>query len=148
MANAYERGDYTGVLAIAQTLLSQEPNFDAHYWSAKAFASLGQYYTAENRLESALALNARSARSYYLLAHIKESQNEIEQAKSLLNKAIVLDENFIPAYLELSELYEEEDQSKHQYMREQALGLLRKLPPEHYLEDFASHVHELIQQLD
>jgi len=148
MILAYQMGNYTGVLAIAQTLLSQEPNFEAHYWSAKAFASLGQYHTAESRLESALALDPRSARCFYLLAHIKESQNDSELAKSLLNKAIVLDETFIPAYLDLAVLYETEDPTKHQHMRQQAVVLLKKLPPEAYLDDFSSQVHELIQQLD
>lgn len=148
MTLAYQEGDYAGVLAIAQTLLSHEPIFEAHYWSAKAFASLGQYHTAESRLESALALDPRSASCFYLLALIKESQNDSDLAKSLLNKAIVLDEAFIPAYLDLAALYETDDPIKHQQLRLQAIGLLKKLPPEQYLDDFSSEAQELIQQLD
>ncbi len=147
MARAYRSADYVGVLAIAQTKLPQQDSFEAHYWSAKAFASLGQYLSAENSLQAALALNKRSAQCYYLWAHIKEALNDIEQAKALLNKAIVMDEKFIPAYLELMALYEQDEPSKHHTMRKQALALLTQLPPEHYFDDFAAHAHELIQQL-
>lgn len=147
MGLAYQQGDYLGVLAIAQTVMSQQPDFDVDYWSAKAFASLGHYHTAETRLQSALALNPRSVQCHYLLAHIKEAQNDIEQAKSLLGKAIVLDEQFVPAYLDLAALCEQDEPLKYRQMREQALALLNKLPPEHYFEDFAAHACELIQQL-
>ncbi|ASF47987.1 CheR family methyltransferase [Methylovulum psychrotolerans] len=144
---AYQAGDYAQVLAIAQTLLSQQNDFDAHYWSAKAFASLGQYPAAEARLHAALALNKRSAACYYLLAHIREAQGDSQQATELLNKAIIADEQFIPAYLELAALYEYDEPLKCQQMRGQALNLLQKLPPKQYLEEFAAHAQDLILHL-
>ncbi len=147
LSDAYQRGDYPAVLATAQKKLLQTVDFESYYWSAKAYASLGQYHTAETRLQSALALDARSARCYYLLAHIKESQSEIEQAELLLNQVIALDETFIPAYLELAVLYEQDDEQKHREMREQALRLLNRLPSEHYFADYDAHAGDLIRQL-
>jgi chemotaxis protein methyltransferase CheR len=143
----YQRGDYEGVVALAQQHLLPVADFAAYYWSAKAYASLGHYHTAQNRLKTALELNPASAHCHYLLAQIKELQDDTEQSKALLNKVITLDETYIPAYLELSQLYEQEDPLQCQAMREQALRLLNQLPPDHYLEELDVSASDLIQQL-
>ena len=147
LQQAYQQQDYSNVLAIAQTQPSDIPNFDSSYWSAKAFACMGQYHTAESRLQDALALKPKSADCYYLLAHIKESQNDLESAKALLQKTIVLDENFGPAYLDLAALCEQEEPDRYQQLNAQALARLKQMPPEHYFDDLAAHVRELIPLL-
>jgi chemotaxis protein methyltransferase CheR len=147
MNEAYLAGDYAGVLAIAQTRPAQDADFAVYYWSAKAFACMGQYHTAETRLQLAFALNPRSVPCHYLLAHIKELQHDIEQAKSLLHKTILLDESFVLPYLDLAALYETDDPEKHGQLRGQALALLNKLPPDHYFEEIEAHVSDLIQAL-
>lgn len=147
MQHAYQQGDYAVVLAIAQTQPVQNADFDTYYWSAKAFACTGQYHTAENRLQDALALKPRSASCHYLLAHVKESQNDLESAKAFLHKTILLDETFVPAYLDLATLYEQAEPEKYQQLCAQALAWLQKLPPDHYFDDLAAHARELIPQL-
>lgn len=147
MRKAYQMGDYTGVLAIAQIMPTQDADFACHYWSAKAFACIGQYHTAEMRLQSALALNPRSVDCHYLLAHIKELQHDLEQAKALLHKTIILDESFVLPYLDLAALYEGTDPEKHGQLRSQALGLLNQLPAGHYFDDIDAYARDLIQDL-
>jgi len=147
MKQAYQAGDYAGVLAIAQTMPAQDADFAVYYWSAKAFACMGQYHTAETRLQLAFALNPRSVPCHYLLAHIKELQHDIEQAKSLLHKTILLDETFVLAYLDLAALYEGDDPERYGQLRGQALSLLHKLPSDHYLDDVDAYVRDLIQAL-
>ncbi|MDD5275758.1 MAG: methyltransferase domain-containing protein [Methylovulum sp.] len=147
MKQAYLQEDYAAVLAIAQTQPSQGTDFETYYWSAKAFACIGQYHAAETRLQDALALKPRSVSCHYLLAHVKESQNDLENAKALLQKTILLDETFVPAYLDLAALCEHEEPDKYQQLHTQALTCLKQLPPEHYFEDIAAHAGDLIHLL-
>lgn len=141
---------YQELIRKAQQLLNLQPqSFDAYYWAAKAQANLGNYAAAEQYLQSALAINILSCKGYYLLAHIKELQNDFLQAKDFLNKVLYLDDAFIPAYLDLVVLYQKEGNlAKAQKMHTQALKLLKRLPAEHYLEACDAKAIDIIIHLE
>lgn len=144
------QGKYQELITKAKHLIGLQPQtFDAYYWAAKAQASLGDYAAAEHCLQSALAIDTLFCKGYYLLAHIKELQNDFLQAKNFLHKVLYLDESFIPAYLDLVILYQKEGNlPKAQKMYTQALNLLKLLPSEHYIEECEATAMDIISQLE
>lgn len=71
------------------------------------------------------------------MAHIVEAKGDIEEAKVLLKKAIYLEPDFIPAYLELGAIYDNEgDSERAEKMRSVALELLKALPSDAAVEPY------------
>lgn len=146
----YQQGKYQEIILIAEKNIDLSSHkFDYYYWMAKAYANLGDYVNAEQKLQKALQINDLSCVCHYLLAHIKELQNDSLQAKLLLHKVLFLNNQFIPAYLDLAVLYRHEDNIiKAEKMQSNALKLLKELPKEQYIEEFEANAEDIILQLE
>lgn len=104
---------------------------------ARKYADSGQYDRAEAECRKALDIDKTAVRPYFLLAHISEIKGNAEEAKELFKRVLYLDPAFVPAYLELSALYERENDSERaKKMRATAIELLMKLPTDSAVEPY------------
>ncbi|MEO0648555.1 MAG: CheR family methyltransferase [Cyanobacteria bacterium J06650_10] len=119
-------------LAAAKQALTEQPN------SSKILCLIAQIYTALNRTDTAIdychqALTANSSliEPHYLLAKLFIGKGNPTAAKRTLKKIIYLDPNAVVAYLELSQLYEQENNlAKSTLFRQSALKIFSQhLPP-------------------
>ncbi|MEB3288781.1 MAG: CheR family methyltransferase [Leptolyngbya sp.] len=127
---------YTRAIERTEAILKTSPHCEAaHSIAAHAYANLGRYDQAKRLCQKVLQRQPMNTDIYYLLAQIAEDENEVETAKEYLRKIIYLDHNFVKAYLDLATIYERERlPEKMQKMRNHALGLLAKLPPDTVLD--------------
>jgi chemotaxis protein methyltransferase CheR len=97
---------------------------------AQTLANIGSYAAAQKACEAAIAACPFAVEPCYLLANIAEETGDIEGAKVFLKRAIYLDPNTLPAYLELADLYDRtQDSARAVKTRRHALSLLSQLPP-------------------
>ncbi|NOQ36817.1 MAG: hypothetical protein GQ569_13135 [Methylococcaceae bacterium] len=139
---------YAKSIQSAENKILDLLDFDANYELAKSYANSGQYPIAEKHLQAAMNINSLNGKPYYLLSQVKELQNDREQAKELLQKVIYLTHDFIPAYLDLAVLHQQQGETqKAAKMRANALHLLKKRPADEYLEDCEAKVSDIIRHL-
>ncbi len=134
---------------VKEYLKKHSQSFKAYYIIAKIYANIGQHEEAIKNCQLALKFNEFAVEPYYLLAKISEDQGKVNESKQLLKKIIYLDANFIPGYLDLGQIYQQEGDTKRALkMRETALQLLTKLAPKDRLEhlEYAT-VSELMELL-
>ena len=124
-------------------------DFDRVLSGARIYANAGDYEKAENACRMAIRGNAPSAEPYFLLAHIAEARGDDEEAKSCLKKVIYLDPACIAAYLEISGLYEKEnDLPRAKKMRSTAIELLQSLPSQANVQPYDSTAGELLKYVE
>lgn len=101
----------------------------ALYLVARAYANLGDHASALVACERALEGGiARASEVLLLKARIIEESGHPEQALELLRRALYLDPDNVPAYLEMAEAYDRIGQpNRARKQRETALSLLKKL---------------------
>jgi chemotaxis protein methyltransferase CheR len=116
---------------------------------AQSYANLGLYDKAIDYCEQAIALDSLCTDIYYLLAHIAEEKNQIDQAKKYLKRIIYLDQGAIAAYLDLSALYQTEgDTPRAKKMFGIAIELLQALPLNNVIRHRKNiKVADLLQQI-
>lgn len=127
---------YTRAIERAKEIFSAHPHCEGAYKiAAQAYANMGGYDQAKQLCQQVLQRQPMNVEIYYLLAQIAEDQSELETAKNYLRKIIYLDHSFVNAYLDLTTIYEREQQpEKVKKMRSHALDLLSKLPPDTVLD--------------
>jgi chemotaxis protein methyltransferase CheR len=79
---------------------------------AREEANQGNLSDACGLCEKAIASDRLDPASYYLLAIIKQEQGKPDEAASLLNKTIYLDQNFVLAHFSLGNLYKQKGNQK------------------------------------
>jgi chemotaxis protein methyltransferase CheR len=123
--------------------------FDSVLSAARRYANTGDYDRAEKACRLAIQSDALSAEPYHLLAHIAQARGDNENAKVCLKKVIYLDPACIAAYIEISGLYEREnDLPRAKKMRSTAIGLLRSLPSHATVQPYDSNVEELLKYVE
>jgi len=115
-------------------------------------ADRGRPDEAEGNCRKAIAIAAFDPRPYFLLAQLAQERGDSAQAKSLLNKAIYLDPNFIAAYLELGGLHAQDgDHPRARRMYEAVRAALTRLPAQTaiapYKESTAADIHAYVERL-
>jgi chemotaxis protein methyltransferase CheR len=147
----FKQKSYQLALEKVQELLKVQPNnLQANQLIAQIYANQGQYEQASNYCMQALKINSFAVIPHYILSHIADENGDIQEAKRLLKKIIYLDPNFIPAYFELSYIYQQEsDLDRLEKTKEVALNLLKKLPQDSTISELGNQsVKQLIYQLE
>ena len=124
--------DYERALVLIESLRRGLPNgIESFYWAAHVYANQGNYDRAREKLDRLVQINAFFAPAYHLRGTIHLQQQDLDQAKADLKKAIFLDQAFSMAYLTLAVVYQEEGKAAEavrQYRN--AAGLLSDGPAE------------------
>jgi len=124
-------------------------DFDRELSVAMTCANSGDYEKAESSCRIAIRINALSAEPYFLLAHIAEAKGDVEEAKNFLKKVIYLDPSCVAAYLEISGLYQKEnDLPRAKKMRSTAMEHLQLLPSQAAVPPYDSTAGELIKYVE
>ncbi len=102
---------------------------NSYYLLAKINADIGNYQEAEKYCQQALKIDSFAIEIHYLLAQTAEAQEKKNEAKQILKKILYLNPSFIPAYLDLSQIYRQEgDDCRAEKMLKTAIDILQKLP--------------------
>lgn len=118
------------------------------YACARQYADRGEYQLAEQMCRQALTADPLQARCYFLLAQLAQLQENLEQAKDCLNKALYLDDRCVAAYLELAILYERSgDTPRAQALRLSALNIVLGMPKDERIEEYETTAGELARWL-
>ncbi|MDW5418188.1 CheR family methyltransferase [Iodobacter sp. CM08] len=105
------------------------PVFNDLLQQAKKHANNGQYELATKNSHEAIKLNPDSPQPHFVLAQIAEVLGNRAESKTILKKALYLDHTFLPAYVELFNIYMHEDNKKMaEKMLASALDIVRLLP--------------------
>ncbi|MCX7206969.1 MAG: chemotaxis protein CheR [Proteobacteria bacterium] len=137
-------------ILIAKAIKSV-PVFAKLLQDAKTLANQGQYDMAAHHCQQAIDINQDSPQPHFVLAQIAEVQGNRQESKIILKKALYLDHEFLPAYVELFNIYIQEDNKKlAEKMLDSALQIVRSLPghtPIHlYEETSASELLILLEK--
>lgn len=98
---------------------------------ARQAADRGQYDTARQLCQQALAAEPLNPQPSFLLGMVEAEAGEASEARALFNRVIYLDPSAIAAYLELSRLHAElGETARATKLRATACQYLRQLPPE------------------
>jgi chemotaxis protein methyltransferase CheR len=130
----FQNQSYVATIQKIEQLLPLQPrHLEAYTLIAQAYANLGDYQKAAYYCVQALGVDSLYLKTYYLLAQISEIQGNPQKAKTLLKKIIYLDPKSADAYLQLSYLYQKEGKlDKSQKMKQNAIDLLKSMPPERH----------------
>lgn len=124
-------GSMVGAGSPAAVLPESGDTFEAILQKAQGCADTGDYAAAIQDCRRAVQLAPTSARPYFLLAQIEESRGNSERAKESLNTVIYLEPDFVAAYIELSEIYINEDNRRQaDKLLHAAQDILKALPSE------------------
>ena len=105
------------------------------YFLALAYANTGRYQQAKEYCETAIGRHPFFVPPYALSARIAEAMGDTATAKNFWKKILYLAPTYVPAYLELGEIYlRENDSAKTHKMRRAALSLVEKMAPNSPLE--------------
>ncbi|MBF0568130.1 MAG: tetratricopeptide repeat protein [Nitrospirae bacterium] len=103
----YKEGKYPLAIEKATKFLMGNPgHYDAHVLLSRAYANTGDLKRAADACTSAMEIDSLRPEPYYMLAHIAEEQGKTEQAMEMFKRVIYLDARCVPAYVELSAIYE------------------------------------------
>jgi len=118
------------------------------YSAARQYADQGEYQLAEQMCHQALSADPLLANAYFLLAQLAQLQENQQQAKDYLNKALYLDDRCLAAYLELAMLYERSgDMARAKALRLSALHIVRGMAEDERIEDYETTAGELARWL-
>ncbi|MEO5361420.1 MAG: tetratricopeptide repeat protein [Nitrospirota bacterium] len=132
----YKEGKYPLVIDKAERFLKDNPrHYGAHVLAAQAYANTGDLERAAVYCTNAIGINSLRKEPYYMLAHIAEEQGNTDQAVEMFKRVIYLDAGCVPAYIELSTIYEHEGDTKRGFkLRESAVKILEGLPADSSVE--------------
>jgi len=134
----YEQQEYQKILELADHHAKKFGNdVQALLILAESQASVAQYEEARQTIKKVLGLNEFSHLAYYLFAHLQELGDDVAAAIASLEKSIYLQNDFVPAYLELAALLERSERfGRARQLREGALKLLQRLPREQNVQPY------------
>jgi chemotaxis protein methyltransferase CheR len=95
----------TAIQASPADILVADQTLTSFCERAHTHANQGQYLQAISCCQAALEIDSQALPPLYLLAQIAEEQGDVQQAKTLLKKIIYLHPEDVVAYIELGELY-------------------------------------------
>ncbi|MBI4665178.1 MAG: tetratricopeptide repeat protein [Nitrospinae bacterium] len=148
---ALEQGRYQEAAAKAENILRDAPgSVKALCYAARAMANTGDHKTAAAYLERAVAADWNSVEPHYLLANIAEENGDRAKAKEELNKVIYLAPKYIPAYMDMAAIHENEnDFDRARKMRLSALAVLKAGPEKALIAPYGNMTaKELINHLE
>ena len=145
MQGLLEKGEYKTVINQGTELIhSKAHSKEVLQLVAQAYVNQGNTQKAEQHCNEALEIDYTYIAPLFLLAQIAEMQNEYRQAKELLKKIIYIEPLSVAAYLDLGEIYlQENDVVRSQKMYQTAYNLLVKMPP----QDSISHRGQKIKNV-
>jgi putative PEP-CTERM system TPR-repeat lipoprotein len=97
-------------LALLRSNPQLTSEYKYYYFQANAYKALNQYSKALLSYQEAIALHQGSAEMHTALADLWYKQENTAQAQIEINKAINIDNNFVPALLLSSEIYKNLEQ--------------------------------------
>lgn len=117
---------------------------------ARACADRGRYDEAVRYCKEAIKMDPFKTEPYFLLAQIARDMGNRREEKEMLKKVIYLKPSDAAGFLELAEIYDEDgDLSRALKMRNTALELLIKLPPESYVDPYEGMTaRELVEYVE
>jgi chemotaxis protein methyltransferase CheR len=102
----FSEGLYSETIEYLQNWLSlNSQDEEAELLLAKVYANQGQYKKAEEVCHRVLEANHLAVSFLQLLAQIAEEQGQKDEAKEYLRRAVLVDPNFVPGYLDLIDLH-------------------------------------------
>lgn len=152
----YRQGRYDEAAAQATMLLSSEQNkLQAMNLLARIHANQGDLAGARQWCMQAIDADRLNPAGHYLMAIVLLEQGQTDGSVQELKRTLYLDQDFVPAYFTLGNLYRQ--QGRHKEARkyfENALLLLNAYPPEELLPEtedmtagrFAEIIHTLCDQ--
>jgi len=146
-----EAGACRAALEQAESMLRRTPgSFPTRCLAARAAAHVGDYPGAAEHCRLATEAAPFSPEPYYLLAQIAEHRGATREAAELLKKCLYLAPDFVPAYLELGDVYDRDGEpARGQKMRAAALEFLRAAPANARISAYAGvTAGELLAQLE
>ncbi|MBF0553078.1 MAG: tetratricopeptide repeat protein [Nitrospirae bacterium] len=132
----YKEGKYPLAIEKAAKFLMDNPrHYDAHVLLSRAYANTGDLKRASDVCTNAIGIDSLRPEPYYMLAHIAEEQGKTEQAVEMFKRVIYLDARCVPAYLELSAIYEHKGNPKRGIkLVAAAIKILEGLPADSDIE--------------
>lgn len=123
-------GHYPKAIQQAQELILAYPKrLEPKRLIARCYANLGEYSLAETMCQSILETASFDIDALYMLSQMALDRGELLNAQGLLKKIIYLDQDCIPACLDLAGLYEQlGENQKSMRFRQTAWDRLKKLP--------------------
>ena len=127
-----------------------DKNFEEVFLKAQSYANKGDYEQALSHFKQAEDMNPFSVKLFYFWGHLEMDQENLIGAKEHLKKAIYLDASFIPAYFDLANIYEmDNDEIKASKMKQTTLKLLKNMDQDATIELLKNaKASELIQYLE
>lgn len=90
---AIQNGEYVRAVNILSTMLADRPTADTYLYLGIAYGKMKEYQKAEDVLREGADRYSRDARFHNQLAELSLANNDIDQAKSELQRALALDPN-------------------------------------------------------
>ena len=124
--------------------------FDTCLRAANSDADAGNYERAIQNCQKAMDLSPASPLPHFLLAQIDESRNLVGQAIDSLKKVLYLDPGFVPAYIELGQIYQRENDFRQAgKLLNAAQEILKDLPFETPVPPYTDMIAgELLQHVE
>ncbi len=102
----FNEGQYKETLTYLTNWLDLNPQDEsAQLLLVRVYANQGQYKKAEEVCHQVLEQNHLAVAFLQILAQIAEEQGQKNEAKEYLRRAMLIDPNFIPCYLDLIDLH-------------------------------------------
>lgn len=135
---------YSKVVSTVEKI--DNPTYELIYYKARALANLGKTKEAHETCIDALDLNDLFAPVYALKSHLVLERGSSSEAAALLNKAIYLDPEYLPAYIFLAEIYHgEQNLKKMRLLLSKAVSLLESMERDRVIEYYEDRtVDEMI----
>ncbi len=115
-----ENKEQDAISAFENALNADATNFDALNGLITLYARNNQVDKAHGRIDQALSSYPNMASLHYLKAQVYGYQRNGQMVEAELNKALELDQNYLPAYSALAALYiqsQQEDRAIAQYQK-------------------------------
>jgi tetratricopeptide (TPR) repeat protein len=115
-----ENKEQDAISAFENALNADATNFDALNGLITLYARNNQVDKAHGRIDQALGAYPNMASLHYLKAQVYGYQRNGQMVEAELNKALELDQNYLPAYSALAALYiqsQQEDRAIAQYQK-------------------------------
>ena len=142
-------GAYGEAAALLLADLKRRPEqAELEYLLARVYANLGRLDEAGQLVQQVLRRQPSDeggVRGYFLLAQLAEDRGDSVEAMELLKRTIYLDAAYLPGYLELGLLYEQNgDHERARRMLTSARDLLKGLAPETEIEEYNGETAALL----
>jgi len=115
--NLHKKNYYVALDLVEQAHKISRDAAEPYYLEAEAFASLGRFEEAKDRLRAVLQLNPFFAPAHYLFGSLFYGEGKVEEAKKNFKKALYLNKDFTLAHFSLANIYNSEGRP-HEAIRE------------------------------